>query len=347
MILILGAVALASGPRVQGFATRPPQQLMLIKSAVPPPKNLMTVRHDKDAGGGYKEGSPLYSKQQAMKVGEAVEPAPQNSTLATPFGTPGGGWWSSYLVWGLIFILVVGALAICAYCALYRSRPSRGDGGAQPYPQPHQAPPKSQPQMGTPPATVQTLPPGHAPSRHQVPPQAAERLPAYPADSSTPPMGGAPPATVVTLPPDAMRQTLPPDPILSRQASLSRPGSANTLPPGGHYTPPTNPRPSPPMRPRPDALQSFNSPMSAQQAQQPQFAVMPRVERADSPDALIGSGGGGEQARPWRSLAEPRQQPPPMGSVPPRGWHSVDMRRQTSGPEYPGDMMSSPARAVD
>lgn len=84
------------------------------KGAVVPPKNMATVRHDKEKGNGYNPGSPLYAKQENLRAaGPADEaPAPVLSTSSM------GGWWW----WIVVAILVVFVLCMCGL-AFYYNKP--------------------------------------------------------------------------------------------------------------------------------------------------------------------------------------------------------------------------------
>lgn len=87
-VTVLFALALAPTASAAGFLT--PRRASLA-SLVHDVKEMPKTEHDKEPGGGYNKGSPLYAKQEALKKQGAATPAPKPSTDAIDPSTVASG----------------------------------------------------------------------------------------------------------------------------------------------------------------------------------------------------------------------------------------------------------------
>jgi len=134
-----------------------------LKGAVAPPENLKTINHDKEAGNGYQPGSPLYTKQQALKKGK--------DAASKVFDPASPSWWV------VVLSLIVGILSIAGVAFMNKSRLQFKEP-----PRHAMQPPMSQQQM-------QGLPPDAHYARQQMPPM-GQGQPAMPMSAT---YAGAPP----------------------------------------------------------------------------------------------------------------------------------------------------------
>lgn len=133
--------------------------------AAPVPENINTVHHQKDKGSGYREGSPLYEKQEAAKVDAPVvaelDNAPVAALEAAPEVTSEAPLFLHRWVWVVTICIIVGQILLAGGCFYFHQRYRRKN-----------APPLYEPRgnvqvLGRAPGTMQSMPPQTMPPMSQ------------------------------------------------------------------------------------------------------------------------------------------------------------------------------------